>query len=274
MLLNRCRALPIFSTCFGGCLAKIGVADYTLDGVVLHEFFILQPPMHTMRLTITRFTLSLLAFGLLFVGVAARSQAAFVLQVGQSGVAGISTIAATPGSQIELEYYLTQTGGMTNLNTEGLGSFMFSISTDEFSAGLTHAEPGDFEFTPGFLDFAMVDLIDNSLEVGSIGDIANDGLSAIPVFIPAPQNSILLGRSRFNVAANASGDYNVSLDPAPFLAFTLGPDIFNSVPVASGGAVVRVTAVPEPTTGLAIGGAVALLWLRRRRKNARLANDR
>ncbi len=189
------------------------------------------------------------------------ANAAYVLQFGQGGVAGITDFQASVGSTIDIELYLTQTEGDTDLTDDGIWTMAFDFRIDG-AGGLTHesiADESTYVFPAGFPDNRVTTLSNNfqDLQVDANGDFSN------PVFPEAGSNSIFLGTA--SLLVNGQGVYNLEIEQLSDLSFTLG-DSINGLGTDPGAA--TLTAVPEPGSfavlGLCAGSGAFVRWRRRR----------
>ncbi|WP_186775718.1 PEP-CTERM sorting domain-containing protein [Rubripirellula tenax] len=69
-----------------------------------------------------------------------------------------------------------------------------------------------------------------------------------------------------NVLSFASGNYDLTLSPGSLSGLTLGDDLFTPIAVSSALGSLRVVAVPEPSSVLALGMVVAASGWRWRRR--------
>jgi hypothetical protein len=183
----------------------------------------------------------------------------------------------------------------------GVGSYSFDVivvDADTPMASQTDILPEEnFAFGTGFVDDTTSGINPGTPNVLRASSFATDDVSTIPpVIIPvaasntetsAPgvdvggtiaENSVLLGTVTLNVASQAEGIYDLSIESVP-AQFLIGDSVqldpFITVPTLN--ATIIVTAVPEPTTWAACSlglGVVALRHRRRRRARSKPRESR
>src|SRR5690606_7878790 len=72
--------------------------------------------------------LGMLAF--VFALLPSAANAAYVLEFGQGGTAGITSFNAAPGDMITIELYLTQTGADALLTNKGIATMALDFTID------------------------------------------------------------------------------------------------------------------------------------------------
>lgn len=225
-------------------------------------------------------------FGVLFAALVfmqSSADAALVLRFGQNGVAGLTNFTAQVGSTLNLEIYLVQTSGSTELNDFGLSLMGIDLRVDTGGGSTTgevsHVTPPSFVFNPGMSDERFTEVLnqDRRLIARAAAPLA-DALNYAPVMLPAGQNQLLLGTAQLRIGLNSVvGDntYNLSVRRQDSLSFAYGnnplgdgsegeffnPGIANST--------LTLTAVPEPSSVAVLGmmGVAGVARAVRRRRN-------
>ncbi len=203
--------------------------------------------------------LTLLFAAVIFSLSSSQTQADLIIEFSDGSATG-NVFTAAVGSVVTIDVFVTETGGNTELSSDGLIGFGLDASygaTSGVSAVVT-ANSVDSSFP-----FVNDDAFDN----------ANLKLAGVTFGTPPQGTSIGLGQfsvsvSDIGVTEFSFGDYNPNPTTDDFVTPSgskLDPILF------AGGRTFdfSISAVPEPTTALMFGSAaVGMLAPRRRKRNA------
>lgn len=203
--------------------------------------------------------LTLLFAAVIFSLSSSQTQADLIIEFSDGSATG-NVFTASVGSVVTIDVFVTETGGNTELSSDGLIGFGLDASygaTSGVSAVVT-ANSVDSSFP-----FVNDDAFDN----------ANLKLAGVTFGTPPQGTSIGLGQfsvsvSDIGVTEFSFGDYNPNPTTDDFVTPSgskLDPILF------AGGRTFdfSISAVPEPTTALMFGSAaVGMLAPRRRKRNA------
>lgn len=203
------------------------------------------------------------ALALMFAMLPGFANAAYTLEFGQNGVAGITDFSAAVGSTIEIELYITQSDGDTLLTDKGIATLAMTFDIDGAGGAIHDNNEGvsTYVFPAGFPDGQVADL-SNGFQTLTLD--ANTGGTGVQP--EAGSNSVLLGTAQIQV--NSAGVYNLAMARDGGLAFVT-PDLDI---ISPGNGVGTITAVPEPGSfavlGLCAGSGALVRWRRRRQAAA------
>ncbi|MGV3486425.1 MAG: PEP-CTERM sorting domain-containing protein [Planctomycetaceae bacterium] len=207
--------------------------------------------------------------------LAENSSAAFVINFGSSSTFSPSHINVVAGETVAINVFLTQTDGENRLSSAstGLVSADFSLSSSDGSdvVPLSFSFGSGFENRPGSSSGIAGNLarIDEQEETDPFG---KTGVTTANTSFDTSNNSILLGTVNFQIAGDATGFYTIFADPNVDQfgdRFTVvGTVLPESIDVLSNSIDLQVTAVPEPSSVIAIAalGGVGLIHRSRRKR--------
>ncbi|TWU47693.1 PEP-CTERM sorting domain-containing protein [Rubripirellula reticaptiva] len=207
-------------------------------------------------------------------GFPSISIADFVLHFVNSDDEIVTALNVNPGESVSFKLILTQTNSETRLSDEGLNLFDASITSNNLLFGTPTGISLDAAFSESLLGASTFSAED--YEFHGTAPVLSPDSAVTPNFFSTPtlliHDSILLGTGTYLVDSMATGTATLTAAGIPFdifPSFVLAADNpvfatqFNPTPAML---TLQANAVPEPSSAVLIGLAIAVGGLRLRRR--------
>ena len=203
--------------------------------------------------------LTLLFAAVIFSLSSSQTQADLIIEFSDGSATG-NVFTAAVGSVVTIDVFVTETGGNTELSSDGLVGFGLDAS---------------YSATSGVSAVVTANSVDSSFPFVNDDAFDNANLKLAGVTFGTPPQGTSIGLGQFSVSVSdigvtefSFGDYNPNPTTDDFVTPSgskLDPILF------AGGRTFdfSISAVPEPTTALMFGSAaLGMLAPRRRKRNA------